>query len=315
MQKVSILVPVYGVSAYIEVCAHSLFSQTYDNIEFIFVDDCSPDDSIARLQKVLHEYPMRQQQVRIIHHTENKGLGGARETALQAATGEAVMIVDSDDMVPRYAVERLMAALEKEHLDVVTGNYNLYYQGEEKPIQGQLFTSKQQFLRKVLCQNLVKHQVWARLYRRQFLQEQDIHFHPGIDYGEDYSVTPCVFFAAHAGWIPDVVYCYRTDNLNSYTHQISPKNWISNMRSNGVVQAFFRQRDVLRIYAQALDMGLLNLYRGALAADFSPETIQQYCPFLPLKRRNRLFLYAMIHLLPLKWANFMYLVYRRLNVF
>ena len=122
MQKVSILVPVYGVSAYIEACAHSLFSQTYDNLEFIFVDDCSPDDSIARHQKLLHNYPSRQQQVRIIHHTENKGLGGARETALQAATGEAVMIVDSDDMVPRHAVERLMTTLEKDHVDVVTGN-------------------------------------------------------------------------------------------------------------------------------------------------------------------------------------------------
>ena len=161
----------------------------------------------------------------------------------------------------------------------------------------------------------MKHQVWARLYRRPFLQEQDIHFHPGIDYGEDFSVTPCVFFAAHAGWIPDVVYSYRTDNFNSYTHQISEKNWISNMKSNGVVQAFFRQHDVKHTYTQALDMGLLNLYRGALAAGFSPETIRQHCPFLPLKLRNRLFLHAMIHLLPLKWSDFMYLVYRRLNVF
>ena len=54
---VSILVPIYNVSKYIEQCAVSLFEQTYDNIEYVFVDDCSPDDSIALLKKVMERYP------------------------------------------------------------------------------------------------------------------------------------------------------------------------------------------------------------------------------------------------------------------
>ena len=56
---VSILVPIYNVSKYIEQCAVSLFEQTYDNIEYVFVDDCSPDDSIALLKKVMERYPKR----------------------------------------------------------------------------------------------------------------------------------------------------------------------------------------------------------------------------------------------------------------
>ena len=66
IKKVSILVPVYGVEKYIERCARSLFEQTYDNIEYIFVDDCTKDRSIGILQKVLEDYPNRKNQVKIL---------------------------------------------------------------------------------------------------------------------------------------------------------------------------------------------------------------------------------------------------------
>ena len=82
--KVSVCIPVYGVEKYIERCARSLFEQTMkDDIEFIFVDDCTPDKSIEILQKVLEEYPERKNQVKIIRHETNKGLTGARNTALK----------------------------------------------------------------------------------------------------------------------------------------------------------------------------------------------------------------------------------------
>ena len=64
---VSILVPVYNVEPYFERCARSVFEQTYDNLEYIFVDDCSPDNSIQILERVLAEYPHRVNQVKIIH--------------------------------------------------------------------------------------------------------------------------------------------------------------------------------------------------------------------------------------------------------
>ena len=65
MPKVSVVIPVYGVEKYIERCARSLFEQTYDNIEYIFVDDCTKDRSIEILQKVLEDYPNRKNQVKI----------------------------------------------------------------------------------------------------------------------------------------------------------------------------------------------------------------------------------------------------------
>ena len=88
MPKVSVIVPVYGVEKYIERCARSLFEQTLDDIEYIFVDDCSPDRSIEILNQVIGEYPGRKDQVQIIHHASNQGLALARQTGLKAATGE-----------------------------------------------------------------------------------------------------------------------------------------------------------------------------------------------------------------------------------
>ena len=109
--KVSMLIPIYGVEKFIERCAISLFEQTYQNIEYIFVNDCTKDDSINVLERVINRYPNRKPFVRIINHTQNKGLAGARNTAVANATGEFIMHVDSDDYVDETMYEDLMRVM------------------------------------------------------------------------------------------------------------------------------------------------------------------------------------------------------------
>ena len=116
MIKVSVCIPVYGVEKYIERCARSLFNQTMkDEIEFIFVNDCTKDKSIEILQKILLEYPNRKKQVKILHHSVNKGLTGARNTALATASGDYIIHCDSDYWVDPdlYEVMYNLAILEK----------------------------------------------------------------------------------------------------------------------------------------------------------------------------------------------------------
>lgn len=84
--KVSIGIPVYGVEKYIERCAKSLLEQTYQDIEYIFVDDCSPDNSIDILNKVLSQYPTRKEQVKVIRHDKNLGSACTRNTAVRHFT-------------------------------------------------------------------------------------------------------------------------------------------------------------------------------------------------------------------------------------
>ena len=93
MPLVSLLVPIYGVEKFIEKCAVSLFEQTYSNIEYVFVDDCTPDNSISVLRDIIAEYPGRKSKVRILHHEYNRGLAAARKTSIENADVEDVMPV------------------------------------------------------------------------------------------------------------------------------------------------------------------------------------------------------------------------------
>lgn len=99
--KVSVIIPVYKVEKFVERCVRSLMEQTMDGIEYIFVDDASPDDSILILHKVLVDYPERSERVKILVHSENKGLPAARNTGLAVAKGEYVFHCDSDDFVEK----------------------------------------------------------------------------------------------------------------------------------------------------------------------------------------------------------------------
>lgn len=310
--KVSILIPVYGVEQYIAECARSLFSQTYRDLEFIFVDDCSPDNSISVLKKVLEDYPDRANQVHIIRHETNKGVGTARQTAFTHATGECIMHADSDDLLPADAVELLVGGMQKGAYDIVSGAYAEYRNQTIGAIKLPPTLPSQCYVRQLLCQNLVKHNLWGRLFRRAFLQENNISFVPGINYCEDYTVITRAFFSARYTTIDDLVYYYRTDNITSYTHQISHKNLVSMLKANAVVIDFFRKNDAKRLYHQALDMGLLNMYRDAMKNGMSPKEIATYCPFLPIKARNRVFLKAMTTWLPMKVSDILYRIYRRI---
>ena len=82
---ISVIVPVYGVEKYIERCARSLFEQTYRDVEYIFVNDCTKDNSIFILQGVLHDYPNLN--VIIINKKHNEGLPQARKTGILASHG------------------------------------------------------------------------------------------------------------------------------------------------------------------------------------------------------------------------------------
>ena len=84
--KVSVLVSVYNVEHYIERCARSLFEQTYSNLEYVFVDDCSTDNSVIELERILKDYPEKEKSVRIIHHEKNRGLAAVRNTAFDASS-------------------------------------------------------------------------------------------------------------------------------------------------------------------------------------------------------------------------------------
>ena len=104
---ISICVPVYGVEKYIERCAVSLFEQTYENIEYIFVNDQTKDKSWEILLGVIERYPMRKSQVKLSTHDKNRGLAAVRNTAANLASGRFIIWVDAEDYVETNIVQRM----------------------------------------------------------------------------------------------------------------------------------------------------------------------------------------------------------------
>lgn len=221
MYKVSILVPVYRVEAYIERCARSLFEQTYANIEYVFVDDCSPDNCIEVLKDVMAQYPERANNVRILRHEKNRGLAVARNTALDNATGEFVCVVDSDDWLELNAIELLVGKQVETDTDIVTGNAHMYYEDGVKDLVEKKYTDKNQMLLQQLKDTWTMDTfIWGRIYRRSLYEDNHIRCMEGANYAEDrYQVVRLSYFATSFATIDAFVYNYEKRNETSITVQ------------------------------------------------------------------------------------------------
>lgn len=281
MTKVSILVPVYGVEKFIEECAVSLFEQTWQDIEYIFVDDCSPDGSISLLREVLKRYPERTAQVRIIRHEHNRGSGAARATLLEAATGQFLLFADSDDILSANAVELLCQRQQQTGADIVTGAFvRLYADGHQGDPVLPWAGSKENMLRLMLAQNTIEHHLWARLIRRSLFTDNSIGFKEGINMAEDYSVmTRLLFVAASHAYINNVVTYYRENTTGTFYGWLTPRNIHSFIGANSIVGNFLKEHDSENRYAYPFQTGLLNVRHRAMQVGLKPREIEAECHF------------------------------------
>lgn len=238
--KVSLLIPVYGVEKYIEKCAVSLFEQTYEDIEYIFVDDCTPDNSINVLSGVIERYPERKDHARIIRHDCNKGLAQARNTALEAATGDFVLNVDSDDYLELEAIERLCSVVGKEKADVVVFGYNSVYAKRRVSRPNMYnFVTKEAYLKSLLEKKNTSC-VWGKFIARKLYLETHIRAIPGLNQGEDYAVIPrLLYHAEHIVMIEDCLYNYVQYNNEAYTKSFKKKHIDDLLKADSVLSDFF----------------------------------------------------------------------------
>lgn len=223
MCLVSVLVPIYGVEQYIERCARSLFEQTYPNIEFVFVNDCTRDRSIEILLQVLKDYPHRAEMVKLISHDCNRGIASTRNTAMNNATGEFVSYVDSDDWLEPNAIELLVKRQIETRADIVSGNMYIHsHEGVIEFVQPKYDNKEQMLLMQFPPTH--DHDLFRRIIRRSLYEDNSIRCIDGCDMGEDrYLMVQLCYLAKEISTTNDFVYNYNTYNSNSYTHQIQPE--------------------------------------------------------------------------------------------
>lgn len=209
MTSVSIIVPVYNVERYIVDCARSALSQTWQDIQFIFVDDASPDKSIDILETLIDkEFQARKPQISIIRKKVNEGLPQARRTGVEAATGDYILHLDSDDWLELDAVEKLVRRADETGADVVYFfAWKEFGEGRRRMITDKEFATPQEFADAAFVHK-AHPGVVLKMWRRSL-------FTPPIffpKYGNHEDTVQTLQLLSHArtlALLPEPVYHYR----------------------------------------------------------------------------------------------------------
>lgn len=269
MYKVSILVPIYNVEKYIAKCAQSIFEQSYPDLEFIFVDDCSPDNSIGILSEIIGNYHHLANNVRIIHHSRNRGLAAARNTAVENAKGDFVMHVDSDDWLEPNAVQTLVSSQLATDADIVTGNAQQHFNDYVVEMQEPNYSSKEEMILSIIKPTL-NHVIWRRLIRRSLYTNNGISAKEGCNLGEDWQVLPqLVYYANIINQVNSIVYHYNCTNEDSFMFKknkvLDVNRCLQDLESISVVRKFFQDKDIL-YYREACRVEAIYLYKYMMRA-------------------------------------------------
>lgn len=227
--KVSFIVTIYNVGKYIERCVRSLFEQSLDDIEVVFVNDATPDDSMEIIERVLEDYPRRKEQVRIVTHETNKGIAETRKDGFLNVTGDYFIYIDGDDYVEPQMAELMYDKAISEDADLVVCEVRVYNADgfrivTQVPngIEGDGQNVKDDIINRSVVPGL-----WCKLTKRALFVENEIVW-PTHGYGEDIILsTQMAYYAKRIASVnvPLYHYCY---NAGSFCNEKSEAQLLSN---------------------------------------------------------------------------------------
>ena len=248
---ISVIVPVYKVERFISRCANSLFSQSMRNrIEFIFVDDASPDKSIDILEQCLAHHSERRMQVKILHHAKNLGLPAARNTGLKVANGEYVYHCDSDDFLEIQALEQMYATIREHDADIVWCDWFLSLESSERLMPQPSYDTPTDALKGMLA-GAMKYNVWNKLVKRQVYTDNGIRFPEGHGMGEDMTMIRLFACADKVVYVPEGFYHYVKLNSGAFSNTYSERHLEELAHNVAETLAFLKDK-----YGNALDLDI-----------------------------------------------------------
>ena len=187
---VSVIIPVYQVSDYVERCIRSVMAQTYTDIECIIVDDATEDDSIEKCERLIAEANLDDDldvniKFKILHHEVNRGLSAARNTGTKAAKGEYLYYLDSDDYITPDCIEKLVSVVNDDpNIEMVQGNSLMISKGKETPLyrlEHSINISNNNEARREFFKNRnIYISAWNRLLKKSFLEEYALYCREGL---------------------------------------------------------------------------------------------------------------------------------------
>ncbi|MGJ1196372.1 glycosyltransferase family 2 protein [Sphingobacterium spiritivorum] len=222
---VSVIIPIYNVENYIEQCLRSLFEQSYRNIEYIFVNDCSTDNSMSVLERITDEYKYRELFIKVIEHPVNKGLPTARNSGLKVASGDYVLHCDSDDWLALHMIEKLVIKAEESKADIVFCDiYTVLVRGEFSIYRQAKRASYVEYLKDFFV-GTSQGSVCNKLVKRNIYCDNNITFPDGLPMYEDLrTIVQLFYYAQRIECVPEPLYYYVKYRDNSISIYNDRKN-------------------------------------------------------------------------------------------
>lgn len=253
---VSVIIPVFRAEHFIEKCSRSLFEQSLQSIEFIFVNDATEDDSVRKIESVLKDYPNRKPYVNIINLQENGGVAHARMIGMKAAKGTYIIHCDSDDWVEENMYKEMYVYAVENKLDVCFCDYwknNGHNKTDVKSKVGYGELDKNLLINELLLGNF--HGSLCRsLINRDVLDNEIIY--PTGNMCEDIALLmQILFYSKRVGWMDKVYYNYF------YNNQSITKKKAKKADLNKFIQ---RKKNVDTMLQFANEHSIEDQYRGGL---------------------------------------------------
>lgn len=266
---ISVVIPIYNVASFIARCAGFLFNQSMrDGIEFIFVDDATPDNSMDILQHCLEQYPERKGQTTILKHEKNLGLPAARNTGMKVAKGEYVFHCDSDDFLEPDALEVMYKVAKAQDADIVWCDWLLTFGKNERYMRQPYYATAYDALKGIL-NGKMKYNVWNKLVRRQLYVDNDICFPSGHGMGEDMTMVRLFACANKVACVPRAFYHYVKLNGEAFTNTFSEKHLKDVLFNVNQTVDFLYEKFGKTLESEVLTFKLNVKYPFLISDDFS----------------------------------------------
>lgn len=224
MKLISIIVPAYNVEKYIARCLDSIIAQTYKNLEIIVVDDGSTD----RTGDIIDEYVEKDERIKAVHQS-NKGLSGARNTALALMKGDYIGFVDGDDYITSDMYRLMLESCEKNNAGICICAYRQEFnvssdrKAEPQSIErdtGIYVLSREEVLNTYICDDRSYHiynSVWSKLFRRNIIS--GFNFPQGRNSEDIMFTTKALVKCDRAVFIDEPLYIYSADRSDSIMNE------------------------------------------------------------------------------------------------
>ena len=268
---VSICVPVYNTSKYLEQCLESLFNQSIaEECEYIFVNDCSSDNSLEILSNYAKKY--NKLSIKIISHEHNRGLAAARNSALEASIGKYCLNIDSDDWCELNYAEDMVDIAEEQEADIVNSSFSFIPDPKYDYIKG-------------LLNHEFQVTIWNRLIKRDLFTQNNLKWVEGINVGEDVIISCKLFYyAKKIVSIPNIYYHYR--HLIGFSTKLKKLRFLEQKRKQfDELERFFIEKKCYHNYKEIIDLRKAEVKFNYIkeSSTFSIKKYKIYYPALKLQ--------------------------------